>query len=89
MEVNGRQVVDQLGVEGLEDQNGCEVLKRNEPFGETNVKGVLAAGDIGTMMKLVTQAMYMGTVAGAGLHMQLVQEEEIGIAEMPEMGRSE
>ncbi|KAL9094763.1 MAG: hypothetical protein Q9165_003034 [Trypethelium subeluteriae] len=68
-----------LGVEIVSDGKGGELLKRNEPFCETNVRGVFTAGDAGIAMKQFTVAMSQGSIAGAGINVQLCgeQDEEI------------
>lgn len=69
-----------LGVEIVPDGRDGKMLKRNEPFGETNVHGVFAAGDAGTVMKQFTFAMAQGVSAGGGVCIQLGQEEDEEIA---------
>ena len=75
-EVVGANLARDLGVEVLDDGRGGTQLKRNEPFGETNINGVFAAGDAGTLLKQVTIAMQQGTGAGAAIAMQLGQQVE-------------
>lgn len=70
------EIARELGVEIIADAMGGQALKRNEPFGETNVKGVLVAGDASIMMKQVTAAMFQGGAAGAGVHFLISQDEE-------------
>ncbi|KAL4745016.1 hypothetical protein BDW72DRAFT_69413 [Aspergillus terricola var. indicus] len=58
------------------DQLGLEVdpmgfIKTTAPFNETNVAGVFAVGDCGSMMKAAPQAIAMGSFAAAGLVAQL------------------
>lgn len=50
VEVMAPHLARGLGVEIVPDGAGGQMLKRNEPFGET-IKGVLAAGDIGAIPK--------------------------------------
>lgn len=69
-------LVEDLGVEMVALPSEDKIVKRSEPFGETNICGVFAAGDIGVMMKQVTAAMFSGVCAGGGVHMQLSNEEE-------------
>jgi thioredoxin reductase len=73
-DVRARSVIEGLGVEIIEDPSGA-LVKRTEPFGESNVKGVFVVGDIGTPFKQVTAAMATGVTAIAGLTMQLFTEE--------------
>ena len=63
------------------------MLKRNEPFGETNVKGVFAAGDAGTALKQFVIAMQQGVNAGAGVAFRLGQEANEEIAELLKISR--
>jgi gliotoxin/aspirochlorine biosynthesis thioredoxin reductase len=80
-EVVARNLAEELGVEVQPDGRGGTQLKRNEPFGETNVQGVFTAGDAGTWMKQFTMAMAHGTSAGAGVCFQLGHDEDEKIAE--------
>jgi gliotoxin/aspirochlorine biosynthesis thioredoxin reductase len=48
-----------LGLEITDTPLG-QVVKRNEPFGTTNINGVFACGDTGTVLKHTTQAMAQG-----------------------------
>ena len=74
-EVVGRNmIVEGLGVEVVSDWSGTN-LKRNEPFGESNVRGVFVAGDAGTALKQVTGAATTGVMAAGGLSHQLCSEE--------------
>ena len=77
----GKDVAKELGVEILDDGRGGTVLKTSAPFGETNVKGVFAAGDSSALMKQVTVAMQQGVTAGAAIAMQLCQEADAEVAE--------
>src|SRR6266536_3808167 len=52
----GRDLVDSLGVEVVETEYGT-VIKKTEPFQETNIKGVFTAGDARAKLKQVTLAM--------------------------------
>ena len=67
-------VVGGLGVETTENMFGTD-LKSNEPFGESNVKGVFVAGDAGSAKKAVPMAYGSGCLAGAGVASQLSTEE--------------
>lgn len=75
-EVVAPDLIEGLGVKILRDGRNGTLVKRNEPFGETNVKGVFVAGDAGTALKQFTTATMHGTFAGAGVAFQLGQEEE-------------
>ena len=75
MEVVGQQMlVTGLGVEVVPTMFGS-CLKRNEPFGETNIKGCFVAGDAGTPMTQVTVAVAQGVFAAGGISAQLCAEE--------------
>ena len=50
--------------------------KRNEPFGESNVKGGLIAGDTGTALKAIPVAYSSGCFVGAGISAQTCGEED-------------
>ncbi|KAK4508470.1 hypothetical protein PRZ48_002209 [Zasmidium cellare] len=76
VEVVGPEIARGLGVEIVDDGFGGQMLKRNEPFGETNVKGVLVAGDASILMRQVTAAMFQGGGAGAGVHFLISQDDE-------------
>ncbi|KAL4767474.1 hypothetical protein BDW60DRAFT_220503 [Aspergillus nidulans var. acristatus] len=58
---------DQLGL----DVDPMGFIKTTPPFNETNVAGVFAVGDCGSMMKAGPQAIAMGSFAAAGLVAQL------------------
>ncbi|GAB7338766.1 hypothetical protein MBLNU457_5475t1 [Dothideomycetes sp. NU457] len=75
------EVVRGLGVEIVSDPFGNDLVKREEPFGKTNVDGVFACGDAGTMIKQLTFAMAHGAAAGAGVHFALSQERQAAAAE--------
>lgn len=49
---------------GIETEEGpiSKTIKRNEPWGTTNVKGVYVAGDVGTPMTAVVGAMASGKI---------------------------
>ncbi|KAF2162358.1 hypothetical protein M409DRAFT_69244 [Zasmidium cellare ATCC 36951] len=76
VEIVSPEIARGLGVEIIDDGFGGQMLKRNEPFGETNVKGVLTAGDASILMRQVTAAMFQGGAAGAGVHFLISQDEE-------------
>lgn len=57
-------LVSQLGIE-TEQSPAAKTIKRNEPWGTTNVKGVYVAGDAGTPLTVVANAMAHGN---RGLH---------------------
>jgi len=59
---------------------GNDLIKREEPFGETNVAGVFPCGDASTMIKQFTFAMGHGAAAGAGVHFALNQEMHTAVA---------
>jgi thioredoxin reductase len=80
-EVVAPDLARDLGVEVLDDGREGTYLKRNEPFGETNVKGVFTAGDAGVVMKQFTVAMTQGVAAGAGVSFSLGQDEDAKIME--------
>lgn len=77
--IRAPELAEGLGVEIVPDVMGGRMLKRSEPFGETNVKGVFVAGDVGTLMKQFTFAMAQGVSAGGGVCIQLGQEEDESI----------
>ncbi|KAL0959724.1 hypothetical protein HGRIS_011416 [Hohenbuehelia grisea] len=56
----------ELGADGL--------IKVNQPFPETNVKGVFAVGDCTTQMTTVSVASMQGSIAAAGAIHQLQEE---------------
>jgi thioredoxin reductase len=90
-EIVGAGLAKDLGVEIVSDGFGGKVLKTNPPFGETNVNGAFAAGDLISAMKNVPTAMQQGVSAGAGVAMQLGHEagEEVAAKLWPEDGRSD
>lgn len=71
----GRRMIKSLGVEYGKDVAQGRVVKRTEPFGETNVHGVFVVGDAGVQVKHVTNAAYTGIAAAGGISMQLATEE--------------
>ena len=72
--VGQEMLVDGLGVEIVPSMFGT-CLKRNEPFGETNVKGCFVAGDAGTPLTQVTFALAHGVAVAGGISSQLCAEE--------------
>lgn len=74
--VGQQMMVDGLGVEIIPTMFGT-CLKRNEPFGETSVKGCFVAGDAGTPMTQVTIAVAQGVGAAGGASAQLCAEEGV------------
>ncbi|KAI6790451.1 hypothetical protein KC360_g5910 [Hortaea werneckii] len=89
-ELNAAQIARSLGLEIQRDATfGDEMLRRDEPFGESDVKGVFVAGDAGTPFKQVTTAMFHGTMAGVGVNMQLIAEEHEILAEEVDEGANE
>ena len=52
---------ESIGVEIMDTPMG-PFVKRSEPFGATNVKGVFAAGDAAVFIKHVTMAMQQGGI---------------------------
>ena len=71
----GRRMIKSFGVEYSKDVAQGRVVKRTEPFGETNVHGVFVVGDAGVQVKHVTNAAYTGIAAAGGISMQLATEE--------------
>ena len=64
------ELVSQLGIE----LNPMGDIKVNQPFHETNVSGVFAAGDCVNMLKHVAGSVNEGFLAGSGVHLQLAAE---------------
>jgi len=62
-----RTLVDQLGLKIL-PTGEIEVMP---PFCRTSVPGVYAAGDCGSMMKIIPNAISMGAYAGCGISREL------------------
>jgi len=79
--VSAPEIVKGLGVEVVSDPFGNDLIKREEPFGKTNIDGVFACGDAGTMIKQFTFAMAHGAAAGAGVHFALSQERQAAVTE--------
>ncbi|OAL50738.1 FAD/NAD(P)-binding domain-containing protein [Pyrenochaeta sp. DS3sAY3a] len=70
----GQHLVEQLGVETVEQAAGGHIKIVNPMFNETSVRGVFAAGDTMVVMKQVAIAMAEGLKAAAGAGMQIGQE---------------
>jgi thioredoxin reductase len=58
---------------GLDLGPGGEIATK-PPFGQTNMKGVFAAGDCGSAMKIAANALSTGAAVGAGVSGQLLAE---------------
>lgn len=69
-----QHLIDQLGVETVDEAIGGHIKITNSMFNETSVRGVFAAGDTMVMIKQVAIAMADGVKAAAGAGMQLGQE---------------
>ena len=83
--VGEKMMVDGLGVEIVPSMFGT-CLKRNEPFGETNVRGCFVAGDAGSPMTHVTVAVAQGVAVAGGVSAQLCAEEgEKALARVKDM----
>lgn len=80
--VMGLEIAKDLGVEILPDGMGGTMLKRNEPFGESNVHGIFVAGDVGVLMKTFAVAMCQGVAAGGGISFQLSSEDDERVAKV-------
>jgi pyruvate/2-oxoglutarate dehydrogenase complex dihydrolipoamide dehydrogenase (E3) component len=50
-------------------------LVANPPFSQSSEKGVFVAGDNSSFMKITSNALYTGSLAGAGVSAQLVAEK--------------
>jgi thioredoxin reductase len=55
----GEDLINELEIE-TEQNAMAKIIKRNEPWGTTNVKGVFVAGDAGTFLTAVAVAMAQG-----------------------------
>ncbi|KAL9059845.1 MAG: hypothetical protein Q9162_000915 [Coniocarpon cinnabarinum] len=64
---------EQLGVELTPEGN----VRTTTMFNETSVRGVFAAGDIATLVKITPNAILTGNAAGAGVCLQ-VQADNLG-----------
>jgi thioredoxin reductase len=69
-----QHLIEQLGIETVDDAMGGHIKIENPMFNETSVRGVFAAGDTMVMMKQAAISMADGLKAGAGAGMQLGQE---------------
>jgi thioredoxin reductase len=69
-----QHLIEQLGVETVDEAMGGHVRVTNPMFNETSVRGVFAAGDTMVMMKQVVFAMAEGLKAAVGVGMQLGAE---------------
>lgn len=70
----GQHLIEQLGVETVEQAAGGHIKILNPMFNETSARGVFAAGDTMVVMKQVAIAMAEGLKAAAGAGMQIGQE---------------
>lgn len=68
-------LIEQLGVETVEESQGGHVKIVNPMFNETSVRGVFAAGDTMVAMKQVAIAMAEGLKAAVGAGVQIGQEK--------------
>ncbi|USP74378.1 uncharacterized protein yc1106_01652 [Curvularia clavata] len=83
-----QHLIEQLGVETVEQAMGGHIKITNQMFNETSVRGVFAAGDTMGAMKQVVIAMAEGLKAAAGAGMQIGQEKARGVMErLEEEGR--
>lgn len=80
-------LIASMGLEIVDTPVGG-VIKRDEPFGNTNIDGIFACGDAATSMKHVTQAMAQGTFVAAGI-VQSLHNEEAAAATVPQHARRE
>jgi thioredoxin reductase len=62
--------VEELGLE-LDEMGDVKALP---PLNATNVHGVYVAGDICSFSKIVSHALYLGNIAGAGVAEELLAE---------------
>lgn len=62
--------VEELGLE-LDDMGDVKAVP---PLNATNVHGVYVAGDICSFSKIVSHALYLGNIAGAGVAEELLAE---------------
>lgn len=68
-------LIEQLGVETVEESMGGHVRIVNPMFNETSIRGVFAAGDTMVAMKQVAIAMAEGLKAAVGAGVQIGQEK--------------
>ncbi|MFD2570068.1 NAD(P)/FAD-dependent oxidoreductase [Spirosoma soli] len=68
----------------LAEQLGSELtdmgLVKTTQFGQTNVPGLYAAGDNSTLLRQVSVAVANGSLAGVGLHKELMEEDLAAIS---------
>ncbi|OAK98813.1 FAD/NAD(P)-binding domain-containing protein [Phaeosphaeriaceae sp. SRC1lsM3a] len=69
-----QHLVEQLGVETVEEAMGGHIKTFNPMFNDTSVRGVFAAGDTMVAMKQVAIALAEGLKAAVGAGMQIGQE---------------
>jgi thioredoxin reductase len=69
-----QHLIEQLGLETVDEAMGGHLKITNPMFNETSVRGVFAAGDTMVMMKQVAIAMAEGLKAGVGAGIQMGQE---------------
>lgn len=69
-----QHLVEQLGVECVDEAMGGHIKTLNPMFNDTSVRGVFAAGDTMVMMKQAAIAMCEGLKAAIGAGMQVGQE---------------
>ncbi|KAK6509670.1 hypothetical protein TWF481_004401 [Arthrobotrys musiformis] len=65
-ELNGQDIIEELGVETEKTPHG-DAIKVIAPFQGTNIPGLFAAGDSGVQMTHVTTAMVSGVTAAGGI----------------------
>ncbi|KAI1457511.1 thioredoxin reductase [Annulohypoxylon moriforme] len=78
----------------LPAQLGCECvpgfgIKVNPPFNSTSVDGVFAAGDCCSPLRMIPNAMSMGSFAGCGLARELPRRKHEGPKDVPVQKRSD
>lgn len=76
-----QDLIEQLGVETVEEAMGGHIKIANPMFNETSTRGVFAAGDTMVMVKQVAIAMAEGLKSAVGAMAQLGQEESEKIVE--------
>ncbi|KAH7414331.1 hypothetical protein DE146DRAFT_639949 [Phaeosphaeria sp. MPI-PUGE-AT-0046c] len=69
-----QHLVEQLGIETVDEAMGGHIKTFNPMFNDTSVRGVFAAGDTMVAMKQVVIAMCEGMKAAVGAGMQVGQE---------------
>ncbi|KAF7128639.1 hypothetical protein CNMCM5793_003490 [Aspergillus hiratsukae] len=73
--VAGAEMVRKLGIEIENHPIMGQNIKVVDPLCSTNVKGVFVAGDAGTPMKAVANAIGSGATVAAGIVQQLIAED--------------